>query len=243
MDLNANDLASINIMEYSLCLDDHPTPPLKKQQSSSLGNGTASGTKMGNFSKLKSSILSNQKSNNEPNVSFKFDKQNTFNSFYLTNDYDSGDIITVNTNSKNAKEQQTKKFQKIDHERLDADIVEEDEDEVVLESLKGHYEQKMNAFQQNDNKRDIKSKQFSNVITSSNSNISSIGATHINNNNNVIELGKHKLSSIWNNVKYGKLYSVFYKYIAMFNNYRNAPYLDQVPKVIFHFFFDVRTRY
>jgi len=211
MDLNANDLASLNIMEYSLCLDDHPaTPPVILKPST---------TKGGNFAKLKSSIINKTTSNNNETInansnsssigSFKFDKQiNTFNSFYLTNDFDSGG----GTGGGGGGKEQMNKFQKIDNieEEEDVDHVEDDEDEVVF-NLKGEYEQKSDTSQ---NKRNIKVNQYSSVNNNNNDNtiINSNGAISCSNNNsngntnNVIELDsvKHKLSSIWNNVKYGK---------------------------------------
>ena len=190
MDLNANDLASLNIMEYSLCLDDHPT--ISKQSTSSKG---------GNFAKLKSSIMNKTNKTNETN-----DKQmNTFNSFYLTNDYETGSVVSDG----NENREQMNKVQRIDNieeEEEDVDHVEDDEDEVVF-NLKGEYEHKSDTSQ---NKRSLKSNQYSNV---NNSDVTSNSSNSINTNTNVIELDsvKHKLSSIWNNVKYGKrMFSIIF---------------------------------
>ena len=189
MDLNANDLASLNIMEYSLCLDDHPT--LSKQSSSS--------SKGGNFAKLKSSIMNKTNKTNDKQM-------NTFNSFYLTNDYETGGVV----GDGNENREKMNKFQKIDNieeEEEDVDHVEDDEDEVVF-NLKGEYEHKSDTSQ---NKRNLKSNQYSNV---NNNDVTSNSANSINaNSTNVIELDsvKHKLSSIWNNVKYGKrMFSIIF---------------------------------
>ena len=174
MDFNSNDVASLNIMEYSLCLDDQPAvappgPTRLEKNNSKTGGG-------GNFAKLKSSI-------NQQN-SFKFDKQmNTLTSFYLTNDYD-------HHNPNGDAKERNAQFQNIDEV--------EDEDEVVFNLNVD----KNTTYSQNKN-----GNKAINRTASANTNATNTIATNSNNNNNnVIELDavKHKLSSIWNNVKYGK---------------------------------------
>jgi cysteine protease ATG4 len=176
MDFNSNEACSLNIMEYSLCLDDHSalnaTTTTNKNNNKALGN---------TFSHLKSTTMSSHT---------KFDKHvntslNTFNSFYLTNESDTNELVKDNP------------FHNINEE---IECSNDDDDEIVFNLNKAEY--KSNKTNDNDiNKKvEIKPTKKAEEQSSTMNNCS-----NSNSNNNVIELDtvKHKLSSLWNNVKYG----------------------------------------
>ena len=203
MEFNANDVASLNIMEYSLCLDDHPAPNILNQQQKMTQNNADKNSKLPH----KSTIHANQ---------FRFDKNmNNFSSFYLTNDYDAHE-----------QPHQPKREAKPSIDIINEDDDTEDDDDDEIFNLNGEYRTKSTST----NKKETTSSNFKekNVVNIEKSaSGSSLSKNNINNNsggsisnsninanaNNVIELDtvKHKLSSIWNNVKYGKEISIYFE--------------------------------